>query len=227
MKTTGGSEAAKRAAGERAAELVEDGAVVGLGTGSTAAHAIRALGERVGQGLDLRGIPTSYGSADLAREAGIELVTLDDALPDVTIDGADQIAGFDLIKGGGAAHTREKLVDSAAKRFVVVADPSKEVESLDHPVPLEVLPSAREPVSRAVAGLGGEAELRGAERKDGPVVTDNGNLVLDCDFGRIESPAELGDELSAIPGVLEHGLFVGLADDVLVGTDGGVEERRR
>lgn len=227
MKTTGGSEGAKRAAGERAAELVEDGAVVGLGTGSTAAHAIRALGERVGEGLDLRGIPTSYGSADLAREAGIELVTLDDALPDVAIDGADQVAGFDLIKGGGAAHTREKLVDSAAKRFVVVADPSKEVEALDHPVPLEVLPSGRGPVSRAVAGLGGEATLRGAERKDGPVVTDNGNLVLDCDFGRIESPAELGDELSAIPGVLEHGLFVGLADDVLVGTDEGVEERRR
>lgn len=227
MKTTGGSEGAKRAAGERAAELVADGAVVGLGTGSTAAHAIRALGERVGEGLDVRGIPTSYGSADLAREAGIELATLDDALPDVAIDGADQVAGFDLIKGGGAAHAREKLVDSAAERFVVVADPSKEVAVLDHGVPIEVLPSAREPVSRAVAGIGGEAELRGGERKDGPVVTDNGNLVLDCEFGRIESPAELAEELNSIPGVLEHGLFVGMADDVLVGSDDGVEGRRR
>jgi ribose 5-phosphate isomerase A len=227
MKTTGGSEEAKRRAGERAAELVEDGTVVGLGTGSTAAHAIRALGQRVEAGLDVRGIPTSYQSADLAREVGIPLTTLDDALPDLAIDGADQIAGFDLIKGGGAAHAREKLVDSAAERFVVVADPSKEVEEFDGPVPLEVLPSARRPVAEALEGLGGTPELRAAERKDGPVVTDNGNLVFDCEFGRIAEPADLADDLASIPGALEHGLFVGLADTILVGTHDRVEERRR
>lgn len=227
MKATGGGDEAKRRAGERAAELTEDGAVVGLGTGSTAAHAIRALGRRVDSGLDVSGIPTSYQSADLAREAGISLVTLDDATPDLAIDGADRVAGFDLIKGGGGAHTREKLVDSAAERFVVVIDPSKEADVLDRPVPVELLPAARNPVSAAIEALGGEPELRTADRKDGPVVTDNGNLLLDCDFGRIENPEELAGELSGIPGVLDHGLFVGLADVVLVGTDEGVEERRR
>lgn len=227
MKTTGGNEGAKQNAGEAAASLAEDGMTVGLGTGSTAAHAIHALGQRVGEGLDIRGIPTSYQSADLAREAGISLVTLDDATPDLAIDGADQVAGFDLIKGGGGAHTREKLVDSAAVRFVVVADPSKEAAVLDRPVPLEILSTARTPVSAAVRDLGGEPALRAAERKDGPVVTDNGNLILDCEFGRIESPDELVGDLSGIPGVLEHGLFVGLADEIYVGTDKGVEERSR
>ncbi len=227
MKTTGGSEEAKRRAGERAADLAEDGMVVGLGTGSTAAHAIRALGRRVDSGLDVSGIPTSYQSADLARESGVPIVTLDDSLPDLAIDGADQIAGFDLIKGGGAAHAREKLVDDAAERFVAVVDPSKEVGTLDHAVPVEVLPSARDPVSKAVESLGGEPELRTAQRKDGPVVTDNGNLVLDCGFGPIAEPAGLAGALSAIPGVLEHGLFVDRVDAVYVGTDGGVEERRR
>jgi ribose 5-phosphate isomerase A len=227
MKTTGGGEKAKQNAGEAAATLPEDGMTVGLGTGSTAAHAIRALGRRVGGGLDIQGIPTSYQSADLAREAEIPVVTLDDATPDLAIDGADQIAGFDLIKGGGAAHTKEKLVDSAAERFVVVADFSKETATLDHRVPLEVLPTARTPVSVAVRDLGGEPKLRSAECKDGPVVTDDGNLVLDCEFGGIENPGELAGELSGVPGVIDHGLFVGLADEVFVGTDKGVEARRR
>ncbi|ADJ13612.1 ribose-5-phosphate isomerase RpiA [Halalkalicoccus jeotgali] len=227
MKTTGGSEVEKRNAGERAAELVADGAVVGLGTGSTTAHAIRALGRRVEDGFEVQGIPTSYQSADLAREVGIPLTTLDDAAPAIAIDGADRIAGFELIKGGGAAHTREKLVASAAARLVIVADPSKECETLDRPVPLEVLPAARRPVSEVVEGLGSTPDLRLAERKDGPVVTDNGNLVLDCDFGRIEEPADLAQKLASIPGVLEHGLFVGLADTVLIGTETGVEERER
>lgn len=226
MKTTGGSDDAKRRAGEHAAELAEDGTIVGLGTGSTAAHAIRALGRRVGSGLDISGIPTSYQAADLAREVGIPLTSLDDALPDIAIDGADQVAEFDLIKGGGAAHAREKLVDTAAERFVAVADPSKEVDALDRSVPIELLPSARRPVSATIEALGGDPALRTADRKDGPIVTDNGNLVLDCEFGRIEDPGGLADELSEIPGVLDHGLFVGLADVVLVGTDEGVEERR-
>jgi ribose 5-phosphate isomerase A len=224
MKQTGGGEDAKRRAGESAAEIPDDGDVVGLGTGSTAAHAIRALGDRVDAGLDIRGIPTSYQSRELAREVGIPLTDLDEATPDVAIDGADQVAADGtLVKGGGAAHAREKLVDNAAERFVVVADPTKEAERLSHPVPVELLPAARSPVADAVRAAGGEPELRAAERKDGPVVTDNGNLVLDCAFGEIHDPGALARTLSAVPGVVEHGLFVGLVDEVHVGRDDGVE----
>ncbi|WP_101295264.1 ribose-5-phosphate isomerase RpiA [Halegenticoccus soli] len=227
MKNTGGSDGAKRRAGESAAALADDGMTVGLGTGSTAAHAIRALGRAVDAGLDVRGVPTSFASRELAREVGVPLVALDEVESvDLALDGADQIAGGDLIKGGGAAHAREKIVDAAAKRFVVVADPSKESDALDRPVPVEVLPAARTAVARAIEGAGGEPTLRSAERKDGPVVTDNGNLVLDCDFGRIDDPAALARTLSGTPGVVEHGLFVGLADEVHVGTDEGVTVRR-
>lgn len=218
----GGNEAAKRRAGESAASRVEDGMTVGLGTGSTAAHAIRRLGERVDGGLDIRGIPTSFQSRELAVEEGIPLTTLAEATPDVAVDGADQFADGDLIKGGGAAHAREKVVDAAADRFLVVVDPSKEVDRLDHPVPVEVLPAARSTVAAAVEGMCGEPELREAVRKDGPVVTDNGNLVLDCDFGAIPDPGELATELASVPGVVEHGLFVGFADEIHVGTDEGV-----
>ena len=226
MKQTGGSDEAKRRAGESAADLPGDGDVVGLGTGSTAAHAIRALGERVDAGLDVRGIPTSFQSRELAREAGIPLTTLDEASVEIAIDGADQVSDAGaLVKGGGGAHAREKLVDADADRFVVVADPSKLVDELDYPVPVEVLPDARRPVADAVRAAGGEPELRRAERKDGPVVTDNGNLLLDCDFGRIDDPAGLAATLSSLPGVVEHGLFVGLADEVHVGREGGVDVR--
>ena len=221
----GGSEAAKRRAGESAAAAVDDGTVVGLGTGSTAAHAIRDLGRRVDAGLDVRGIPTSYQARERAREAGLTLTTLDEATPDVAIDGADQVAGSDLLKGGGAAHTREKLVDAAADRLLVVVDPTKAVDVLDGPVPVAVLPAARRTVAAAVRDRGGEPSLRDARRKDGPVVTDEGNLVLDCEFGAITDPAALAGELSAIPGVVEHGLFVGLADAVHVGDADGVTVR--
>jgi len=225
MKAPGGSDAAKRRAGEHAAEVVTDGDVVGLGTGSTAAHTIRALGRAVDDGLDVRGVATSYASRDLAREVGIPVVGLDDVERlDVAIDGADQVDDdLALIKGGGAAHAREKVVDSAADRFVVVVDPSKESERLSHPVPVELLPDARAPVAEAVRSAGGEPELRAAERKDGPVVTDNGNLVLDCAFGEIDDPAAIARTLSATPGVVEHGLFVDLADAVHVGTSDGVD----
>ncbi len=219
MKDPGGREDAKRRAGEAAAEAVEDGTVVGLGTGSTAAHAIRALGER---GVDVEGVPTSYQSLQLAIDAGVPLTSLAEASVDVAIDGADQVAGGDLVKGGGAAHAREKYVDASADRFVVVADPSKEADALDHPVPVEVLPDAEPVVAERVRGLGGDPALRAAERKDGPVVTDNGNLVLDCAFGRVDDPGGLAASLSGIPGVVEHGLFVGLADAVYVGTADGV-----
>jgi ribose 5-phosphate isomerase A len=222
-----GREAAKRRAGESAADRVADGQVVGLGTGSTAAHAIRALGRAVDAGADLRGIPTSYQSRQLARECGVPLTTLEEATPDVAIDGADQVAGFDCVKGGGAAHAREKVVADAADRFLLVVDPSKEADVLDHPVPVEVLPDATPTVRERVAVLGGEPRLRAAERKDGPVVTDNGNLVLDCAFGAVDAPGEVAASLSTVPGVLEHGLFVGMADEVHLGTGDGVEVRTR
>jgi ribose 5-phosphate isomerase A len=231
MKRTDGSEEAKRRAGEAAADRVSDGEVVGLGTGSTAAHAIRALGRAVDAGLDVRGVPTSFQSRQLAREAGVPLVSLEEATPDVAIDGADEVArregGFDLVKGGGAAHAREKYVDGAADELLVVADPTKLVEELTGPVPVEVLPDARPVVADAVRALDGEPTLRDAERKDGPVVTDNGNLVLDCAFGDIAEPASLASSLSGLPGVVEHGLFVGLADAVFVGREDGVDVRQR
>ncbi|MFP9191465.1 ribose-5-phosphate isomerase RpiA [Natronosalvus vescus] len=232
-KTSGGSDAHKRRAGGRAAEDVEDGMVVGLGTGSTTAYAIEALGRAIEDGLEIRGIPTSFQSRQLAIEVGIPLTELDAVEGvDLAIDGADQVvdspdspAHGALIKGGGAAHTREKVVAASAERFVVVADPSKLVATLEAPVPVEVIPAAHTLVAERVRELGGEPTLRSASQKDGPVVTDNGNLVLDCAFGTIEDPRALGQELGAIPGVLEHGMFVGMADSTYVGVDGGLEVR--
>ncbi|AFO55691.1 MULTISPECIES: ribose-5-phosphate isomerase RpiA [unclassified Natrinema] len=234
MKTDGGSDATKRRAGERAAEEIENGFVVGLGTGSTTAHAIRAIGRAINDGLDIRGIPTSFQARQLALAVGIPLTSLDtvDGI-DLAIDGADRVvdapdatAHGALIKGGGAAHAREKLVDTAADRFVVVADPSKLTDRLERSVPVEVLPDAHTVVADRLAELGGEATLRAAEQKDGPVVTDNGNLVLDCEFGPIDDPDGLATRLSGLPGVVEHGLFVGVADATYVGTDDGVDVRR-
>ncbi|ELZ03163.1 ribose-5-phosphate isomerase A [Natrialba chahannaoensis JCM 10990] len=233
MKTEGGSDTAKRHAGERAADAVEDGTVVGLGTGSTAAYAIEAIGQAVADGLDVRAIPTSFQSRQLALEYDIPLTTLDavDGV-DLAIDGADQVvddpesaAHGALIKGGGGAHAREKLVDAAADRFLVVADPSKLTTDLDRSVPLEVLPDAHTVVAERVRELDGEPTLRDAEHKDGPVVTDNGNLLLDCEFGAVADPDALATALASIPGVVEHGLFVGLADETYVGTADGVDVR--
>jgi ribose 5-phosphate isomerase A len=229
---------AKRRAGAAAADAVTDDTVVGLGTGSTAAYAIRALGDRVANGLDIRGVPTSLGTRDIAREAGVPLVELSDVESvDVAIDGADQVfdgsagTGDVLLKGGGGAHLREKVVASAAEALLVVVDERKPVAELDHDVPLEVLPDARSTVAERVRSLGGEPVLRQAERKDGPVVTDNGNLLIDADFGTFHggTAGSTGDietlarDLAAIPGLLAHGLFVDLADAVYVGTPTGVD----
>lgn len=227
MKAGDGTAEAKRRAGERAAEAVPEGSVVGLGTGSTAAHAIEALGRAVEEGLDVRGVATSAQSRRLALEVGVPLVELDavDGELDVAIDGADQVADGQLIKGGGAAHAREKLIDAAADRFLVVVDDSKLADRLDRPVPVAVLPGAEPVVARRIRELGGDPERREAAHKDGPVVTDDGHRVLDCAFGAIDEPRELATALSAIPGVVDHGLFVDLADAIYVGTDDGVTVR--
>lgn len=220
----------KRIVGEAAANLVEDGMRLGLGTGSTTAEALRALGRRIAEeGLRVVGVPTSFAAERLAREHGIPLTTLADVeVLDLALDGADEVfvaadGAIHLVKGRGAAHTREKVVASTAARFVVLVDPSKEVARLGAkmPVPVEVLPMAEAPVARALRALGGVPELRMGEKKDGPVVTDQGFWILDTRFAALGDPAALDRALHAIPGVLDHGLFIGLATDVLVGEEGG------
>jgi ribose 5-phosphate isomerase A len=222
----GKRESMKRRAGESAASVVEDGDVVGLGTGSTAAYAVRELGSRVKGGLDVRGVPTSHGARSLAVEEGVPLTSLDVETPDIAIDGADAFdAHLSLVKGGGAAHTREKVVARSAERVVVVVDETKERDELDVSVPLEVLEFAVPHVRERVCELGGELTLRESGGKDGPVVSDNGNVVGDADFGGYDPP-ELAEALDGVTGVVEHGLFVGVADEVRVGKEGGVEVRK-
>ena len=213
----------KQQVGIAAAARVQSGSIVGLGTGSTTAYAIQALGDRLKSGdlKDIKGVPTSFQAIVLARQYGIPLVTLDEIdRIDVAIDGADEVDPHkNLIKGGGAAHTQEKIVDSLADQFIVVVDSGKLVEHLGSTflLPVEVIPMAVTPVMRAIAKLGGKPELRMGLRKAGPVVTDQGNLVIDVKFDRIDNPADLEKTLNNIPGVLENGLFVGMTDVVLVG----------
>ncbi len=216
----------KEAAGRAAARLVRDGDIVGLGTGSTAYFAVVALGERVKAGLKIIGIPTSIQTAELARAVGIRLTTLDEHPEiDITIDGADEVdPKLNLIKGGGGALLREKVVASVTKKMVVVADSAKIVPVLGKfPLPVEVISFARTVVEKKIVALGGLPKLR--TKPDGSAyLTDNGNQILDCSFGKIADPAALARSLSDIPGVVEHGLFIGLASVALVGRGDRVEE---
>jgi len=216
----------KRAAGVAAAALVEPGMRVGLGTGSTAAWFVRALAERR---LDIRCTPTSQATADLATSLGLTLAELD-ALGelDLTVDGADEIGpGLSLIKGGGAALLREKLVWEASRRCVVIADAAKQVTMLGaFPLPIEVIPFGHITTANRICDALAECDLGVAPRlrqKDGaPVRTDNGNLIYDAACGRIPEPAALAKALKSVTGVVDHGLFLDLADLALVGTDAGV-----
>ena len=229
MKDASANQKAKKVAGEAAADMVESGMVVGLGTGSTVAWTIKRLGERTREeGLEFLGVPTSFQAESLAIECGIRLTTLNqNPVLDLAIDGADQVDHrLYVIKGGGAAHTREKVVACSAQQFVVVADESKYVKQLSHPVPLEVLPFALRLVEKKLLELGGRPVLRLGKMKDGPVITDNGNFVLDVDYGRIEEPVELGARMSQIPGLVEHGIFENL-DELYLARDSGVERIRR
>ena len=213
----------KQQVGKAAADLIKPGMIVGLGTGSTTAYMIQFLGERLqsGQLRDIKGIPTSFQSTVLAKRYGVTLTTLDEVEQiDIAIDGADEVdPQKNLIKGGGAAHTREKIVDCLAEQFIVVVDSSKLVEKLGSTflLPIEVIPVAINPVIRAIEKLGGQPEVRMGVKKAGPVVTDQGNLVIDVKFDSIDNPGELEKTLNNIPGVLENGLFVGVADIILVG----------
>jgi ribose 5-phosphate isomerase A len=216
----------KRAAGEAAAELVEAGMTVGLGTGSTAAWFVRALAAR---GLAVRGVPTSEATASLARSVGIGLIDLDAAgTIDLTVDGADEIGpGLALIKGGGAALLREKLVWTASRRCIVIADAGKPLPKLGkYPLPIEVVAFGHAGTAARIAsmarGCGVDAAPILRVRAGAPVRTDNGNLIYDLPCGAIDDPERLAAALKGLTGVVEHGLFLRLAERALIGTDQGV-----
>lgn len=217
---------AKRAAGEKAAAWVKNGMRVGLGTGSTAAYALEALGRRVREeGLSFAGVPTSIATEQMARRLALPLVTLAEAgRLDMAIDGADEIdPHWRLIKGGGASHARERIVAAQADRFVVLVDDSKVVRRLGStfPVPVEVMPFAAHPVMEALRQLGAVPELR-MDENGAPVRTDQAFHILDAFFeGGFEDPEALGPAIRNIPGVLDHGIFAGYTTDVLVGNEDG------
>ena len=211
-------DAEKILAAQRAVEFVRDGQLVGLGTGSTAAHAIRILGKRVEAGLSIQGVPTSNATEQLAREVGIELVSLNQVDEiDITIDGADEVdPQFNMIKGGGGALTREKLVAVASKKRVIAVDQSKLVDRLGarFPIPVEVLPFGFRVVARALDSLGCHPKIR--EINGAPFVTDNMNWIVDCASGPVDDPLLLEQEIKQISGVVECGLFARLADVLVI-----------
>jgi len=223
------AEAQKRAAAACAVEFVRSGMRLGLGTGSTAKHFVELIGERVRAGLDIIAVPTSEVTRADAERYGIALTTLDDTPElDLTVDGADEIApDLSLIKGGGGALLREKIVAAASARMIVIADHSKWVAQLGcFPLPIEVTPfgftATLKAVEKAIAGLGAYGSLSLRRAKDGHAfVTDDGHWIIDAALGRIDAPKAMADALAGIPGVMEHGLFIGLAQTaILAGPDG-------
>ena len=219
----------KLLAAKRAVEFVSEGMNVGLGTGTTATLFIRELGKIVASGLRIRAIATSEASRTLAMELGIPMTNFNETpVLDLNVDGADEVApGLALIKGGGGAHLREKIVASAAREFIVVADESKVVEKLGKfPLPVEVIQLALPLVTRRLENLGLNPGLRKARNGEGPWITDEGNVLLDCHCGPIDQPEELAAEIRKIVGVVEHGLFLGMATLALVAGEQGVRELR-
>jgi len=214
----------KQAVAQAAVDQIQNGMILGLGSGSTAALMIEALAQKIKSGeiKDIVGVTTSFQGEVLASELGIPLKSLSSVSEiDLAIDGADEVdPSFQLIKGGGACHVQEKLVAALAKKFIVVVDSSKLVEklNLDFKLPVEVLPSAWKQVQKTLEQLGGLGALRMAQKKAGPIVTDQGNLILDLIFKNgIDQPDLLESQINNIPGVLENGLFINLTDEVLVG----------
>ena len=214
----------KQAVAQAAVDQIQNGMILGLGSGSTAALMIEALALKLKSGeiKDVVGVTTSFQGEVLASELGIPLKSLSSVSEiDLAIDGADEVdPKFQLIKGGGACHVQEKLVAALAKKFIVVVDSTKLVEklNLDFKLPVEVLPSAWKQVQKTLQDLGGKGNLRMAQKKAGPIVTDQGNLILDLSFRNgIDQPELLESQINNIPGVLENGLFVNLTHEVLVG----------
>ena len=225
------ADAQKRAAAARAVEFVQSGMRLGLGTGSTAKHFVELIGARVRDGLDIVAVPTSEATHADAKRCGIPLTTLDETPElDLTVDGADEIApDLSLIKGGGGALLREKIVAAASARMIVIADRSKWVGALGgFPLPIEVTPfgfaATRRAVEKAIAAIGRPGLLNLRQGKDGHAfVTDGGHWIIDAVLGRIDDPEAMAHALSAVPGVMEHGLFIGLAQMAIIGGSEGIK----
>jgi len=226
-------EKAKKRAAQAAVKHVQDDFTVGLGSGSTAAYAIEDIGNRMRkENLHVQGVPTSYQAFMLAVQHGIPATTLEEnPVLDLTIDGADQIdPNLNLIKGMGGALAREKIVAAASKHLIIIADENKKVKALgenNHPVPVEVLPFAASLVTRRIKEMHGKPVIREGKGKVGPTVTDNGNLIIDANFGPIQEPARLELELKSMPGVVETGLFIHMTEIVYVGQKAGIERLTR
>ncbi len=213
---------AKKAAGEKAAALVQPGMLVGLGTGSTAYWAIEKLGEMVKGGLNIRAVATSLASEKQAKELGIPITSFSEIQQlDIDIDGADEVSyDLQIIKGGGGALLREKIVAMASRKKIIVADERKYVKTLGKfPLPIEIIPFGWELVFRAVQSLKGGPTLR--TKEDKPYITDNGNYILDCAFGAIENPEQLHHQLKTITGVVETGLFINMKPTVIIAYENG------
>ena len=222
-------EKAKKNAACAAVKHVKNGFIIGLGSGSTASYAIEEIGNKIKhEKLHILGVPTSHQAFTLAVKRGIPITSLEEhPILDLTIDGADQIdKELNLIKGMGGALTREKIVAVASKKLVIVADENKKVDVLgenNHPVPIEVLPVAAPIVMRKIKEIGGKPILREGKGKVGPIITDNGNIIIDAYFGLIHKPAELEHVLKSLTGVVETGLFVKMANRAYLGKSSGVE----
>jgi len=220
----------KKAAGVKAANEIQDGMVVGLGTGSTAAYMVEHLAKRIREeNLNVIGVSTSWSTTLQCRQLGIPLKEMGEVSElDIVIDGADEIdPQRGLIKGRGAAHLLEKVVASMAKRYIIIADSGKKVEKLGEKfaVPLEILPNAIGVVTAKVEALGAKVKVRmGAPGKDGPVISDSGNIIADAKFDEIKNPQELSDKLDSITGLVGHGLFINMATQVILATENGLEE---
>lgn len=214
----------KRIAAEKAVERIEDGMILGIGTGSTVEFAIKKLGSMIKDGLKVQGIPTSIRTKRIAKEYNIPLVDLNDFDEiDLTIDGADEVDScLNLIKGGGGALTREKIIAFHSKKVIIIVDESKIVKKLGVgvPVPVEVAKFGWNATKKSLKELGCESELR--KIMDELYITDNSNYILDCDFGKIEEPEVLESQINSIPGVVENGIFTKLADEVIVGSKQGI-----
>jgi ribose 5-phosphate isomerase A len=213
---------AKKAAAERAVQYVKEGMIVGLGSGSTSYWAIHTLGERIKEGLKIRAVASSKSSEELAKQWGIPLVSFAeiDAI-DVTIDGADEVdPDYNLIKGGGGAHLREKILAANSNKLIIIVDESKLVIKLGKfPLPVEIVPFASELTIKKLEALQCKPQIRREKEKE--FMTDNGNLIIDCMFNEIVDPKGLSEQLNTIPGVVEHGLFINMTDTIIVGKDDG------
>lgn len=218
------SEREKKIAAEAAVDYIKDGMIIGLGSGSTVNYMIRKLGERVKEGLNVQGIPSSKKTEKLANEVGVPLIDFSSVEHiDLGIDGADEVDGnLNLLKGGGGSLVREKIVARSTEKFIVIADQSKAVKSLgEFPLPVEVVQFGWEITAKSIADFGTEPVIRIRDGK--PFVSDNGNYILDCKFGNISKPNELHEKLKLLTGVIETGLFMNMADIVIIGRDDSIE----